>query len=87
MTVIKFGWIQFICIYFLLWWVSEHFLRCVMQEQRATEERVERHTSLIPHYTSCVTRHTSHVTRHPRYLIVHKVIPVRHVPPQKAHND
>ena len=29
MTVIKFGWIQFICIYFLLWWASEHFLRCV----------------------------------------------------------
>lgn len=27
MTVIKFGWIQFICIYFLLWWASEHFLR------------------------------------------------------------
>jgi len=71
MTVIKFGWIQFICIYFLLWWVSEHFLRCVMQ-------RIARNRG---------ARQTSHVTLHPRFLIVHKVIPVRHVPPQKAHND
>ena len=37
MTVIKFGWIQFICIYFLLWWASEHFLRWVLEEPTASE--------------------------------------------------
>ncbi len=83
MTVIKFGWIQFICIYFLLWWASEHFLRCVtLLLLLCSCYSVA--VTLMP-FHSC--RRGASLNRALRFLFVHKVVPVRHVAPVKLHSQ
>jgi hypothetical protein len=78
MTVIKFGWIQFICIYFLLWWASEHFLRFLLSGTPPLSRFIPPPPSTLSAFMTSISPR--------RFLFVHRVVPVRHVAPVKLHS-